>query len=392
MKKIKYLILATILLIPINVKAATGSLQVNCTPTTVNPGGTVACTVKGTSEEDVGSLKMMVQLGDGLSIVNFTKNADWEGGLNDSRISLYNENQVKNTFDIGILNLKVNDSAAVGQVSIGFNDILFSNDEDPDVNIEVANKEVNITISTASAVGLKTLKPSVGTLQPQFVPADTTKTGYALTIPADAATFGFTATAENSNDTITFKNGDDETQTLDPSSITFSPSGGNSSMSIKIYVGEFVYTIIVSKDVQVDDKGYELTSLKVGSETINLTSGKYDYEVTLKDVSSYMVVATLNDPEKYEILTNLENAKTGAGSFTIITAARDSSSGLEGQTYTITVKEGSAPSSSYVPPSSSTPVNPPTGGALSIVVALILMASFGASIYFYKRNMGYFSK
>ena len=391
MRKIKYLLLAIILFIPVSVRAATGSLQITCTPTTVNPGSNISCAIKGTSDENIGSLKMNVELPNSLSLVGFTKNAAWEGSISDGRISLYNEVAVTGTFDIGTLNLKANDDASVGQATVTLSTVMFYYNDDID-SIEVSGKDATITISEAStATGLSSLKPSVGEMG-QFIPD---KKGYTLVIPAENSTFGFTATAANSSDTITFVNADTHETITDPTNITFATSGGSAEMSIKIEVGtgtnQVIYTVLVLKDTGTDEKGYELASLKVGDKTIELVSETYNYEVVLADVSSYQVVATIKDSDKFEILTNLSNPKTGEGSFTIITAPKDSSSGLEGKTYTINVSKGTAPAST-APSSSSTPINPPTGGALSIFVALVLMASFGASIYFYKRNMVYFSK
>ena len=399
MRRIKYLILLTILFIPFTVKAATGSLQVTCSPTTVSPGGTVSCTIKGTTDDSVGSLKFDVSVSNGLSIVSFTKSSEWNGGLEGSRVSVYNSDQVSNTFNIGTLSVKVADGASVGSANITFSQAMFSNDVN-NTTTNVDNKEVALTISTESSKsGLKSLAPTVGTFGRQFSSEDT---GYLLTIPGSATTFGFTAVAENPSDTITYTNADTNA-TLDGSNITFSTTGGKEAMLIHIDVGsgdnKVTYSIVVQKEVSGDTNGYELSSLKIGDQTVSLISGQYEYSVTLNDVSSYEVTADLKDRENYTI-SNLVSPRTGEGSFTLIVTPKDSGSGLSSKTYTITVKKNAnAPSSnpSSSSPSSVTPVTPPandnpqTGGTLSVIVALLLVASFGASVYFYKKNMGYFN-
>ncbi len=396
MKRIKYLVLTAILFIPFSVKAATGSLQVTCSPTTAKPGDMVSCTLKGTTDGNVGSLAITIAESSNLALSGFTNSTGWNGELVGKKISLYNADEVTGTFDIGTLKVKVSDNATVGTANLTFSQITFNSDV-ANTTTKVDNKEVNITISEESqASGLKSLTPTVGMFGGQFT---TDNSGYLLTIPGSATTFGFTYEPVNAGDTVKFFNSDTN-QELDPSNITFATSGGNAAMLIRIEVGagdsKTDYSVAVKKEVQEENKGYELSKLTVGDQEVSLVSGQYEYTVTLNNTTSYKVTADLKDRTNYQI-TNLIEQRTGEGSFTIIVAPKDNSSGLQGQTYTINVKGSgnSSNSSSSSKPSSVAPApsyNPPTGGALSVIVALVLAASFGASIYFYKKNMGYFSK
>ena len=398
MNKVKFWFLAIVMLLfaPINAIAISGNLTVNCTSTEVKPGDTVNCTIKGTTDDSVGSLKMNVDLGSELSIIAFNNASGWQGELIDDKISLYNSNQVQNTFDIGTLSVKVSDSASSGTTLIQFKNIEFNNDVD-NTKATIENKEVEITISnqTVVAKGLKSLTPTGGNFGVQF---SSTQLAYLLTLNSNVTTFSLSAVAENASDTITFTNADTN-ETLDPTNITFATSGGNENMVIHIDVGsgdnKVTYSVGVRKDITAENGSFELSSLKVGDQTVTLISGKYEYNVTLNDISSYEVIADLKDRENYEIKnsTNL-SPRSGDGDFTIIVSPKDSSSGLKGVTYTISVTKNSNGNSSPAPSSSvtpSTPTNPQTGGVVSVIMALILFASFGASIYYYKKNMGYFN-
>ena len=399
MQRIKYLIFLAILLMPISMVAADESLLVSCSPSEVHPGDSVSCVVKGkindsTSLDSVGSLKFTIDTGSEMSIESFTKTSSWDGGLTGSRVSVYNENQVQNTFDIGTLKIKIGADATDGEKTILFKEIVF-NDDIANKTVDVPNKEVQVTVTTQVDTKhyLKSLKPSVSIISPVF---SQTQTGYSLVLPATTTSFALTAVPENSDDSVTFINADNN-QTLDPTNITFATSGGKAAMMIHIFVGTVSdtpdYSVSVQKDVTNNDNAFELKSLTVGDQTVKLEKGKYTgYVVELYDVSSYAVVADLNDRANYEI-KNLVSPRTGAQKFTIVIEPKDSTSGLKGVTYEIEVKKisGGGTTKPTTQKPSNPGTNPATGGVTSVLMALVLMASFGASIYFYKRNMSYFN-
>ena len=47
-RRLNKLILLIIMLLPVTVRAYSGSASISCSPTTVSPGGTTSCTIKGT--------------------------------------------------------------------------------------------------------------------------------------------------------------------------------------------------------------------------------------------------------------------------------------------------------------------------------------------------------
>ena len=400
MKKIKYLILLTILLFPLKVMAADDSLTITCTPSSATAGSNVSCSVSASVNHLLGSLSMKPTVSSGLSIVSFERDAVWPmGELSNKGLSVLNSSSfAAGTYNIGILNIKVDDSATIGDKTITFTDIEFNDDEN-DRTYEVANVTSTITVvenqvtpPTPSTHYLSSLSSTTSNISPMF---NKTESGYSLIIPATATTFNLVATAETTGDTITFKNRDTGA-TLDASNITFVTDTGKSGMMIDIYVGDVddtpEYSVAVTKDVPANTNTNELSSLKVGDQTVTLVSGKHDYVVELSDVSSYTVVADLNDRTNFRI-TNLVSPRTGEGTFTFDIEPVDNASGLTGVTYTIQVKKiggGSTPTSKTTKTAAPSN-NPNTGGVTSVLMALVLVVSFGASIYFYKRNMKYFS-
>ena len=383
-----------LLIMPGKVNADSASVSFNCNATKVKAGNTINCTVQGTADTEIATFEAKVALGDGLSYVDFTVDRTWQGDGEDGFISLYKDSDLTGTFPLGTLTVKVNDNATDGTTTINLTDIEFSKGTKI---VAGTSNPVTITISNAvdSPKGLKSLSAlGGGVIGPQF---SSSELSYMLTLPGSATSFGFNAVPHDANDEIVYLNADDSSKThLDPANIAFATTGGKDGMLIYIEVGtgdrKVTYSVGVNKNVSTNDKSNELSSLKVGDQVVSLVSGKYEYSVTLNDVSSYSVVVDLNDRTNYD--ARFVTPRTGEGSFTIEVLPKDSSSGLRSVTYTINVTKSGGGSSTPTPtPTPTNPTaNPQTGGAVSIIMALVLIASFATSIYFYKRNISYFSK
>ena len=399
MKKNRYglLLLLALILFPIKVFALSGDVAVSCTPSTAKPGDKVACVITGTSPDNIDSVSMNISVGNGLYIESFDKNNDnWNGGLDDDYLTLYVENNdMTGSFAIGTLNIKVNDNATPGTTSINLTNINVFNLGN---KYSVTDKAATITIANnvEPSKGLKSLRPTVGNFGVQFTAE---RDSYILTIPGNVTSFGLIAEAYESSDEIAFFQGESRTPITDSNNIAFTTDTGKTEMMTYIEVGsgdrKVTYTIGVRKDVSTGTSN-ELSSLTVGDQVVTLISGKYDdYNVILNDVTSFTVVADLKDRENF-VIRNLNNltSRSGEGPFSIIIDPKDSTSGFEGVTYTINViKNGTAPApSSSSESSSSRIVNPTTSGIAPVIMAIILMASFGVSIYYYKKNISYLSK
>ena len=247
---------------------------------------------------------------------------------------------------------------------------------------------------------LSNLTVNGGMLSPSF---SKTKYSYMVVLDSmDTSEFSVVATPEKTGDDVVAGNSDTG-GTIDLSNITFATTGGKSNMSIEIIVGTGntakTYTLVIAKP-QVDSDEILLSSLVVGGKNVSLVKGVYEYEVVLDSVSSYSMKATLKDSSKYKLdNTFLSPTKlSGENTYDIVIDAADSTSGLAGKTYYITVKSsgnssgGSGNSSSTSSGNggnggTSVSNNPSTGSASMIVMAFVLIISLCVSIYFYKRNI-----
>ena len=373
-----------ILPVVVNAENETLSVSINCTPNQVDAGATSECLVKGNSNFDVSRVVIDVTYGDDLVISSYTNATGFSGTITEDKIdvSRATNDLVTGSFNIGTLNMLAAANASTSSANVTLNNVTFYDAEGHDFSGSGINTIITINITGNNSTGLKTLNVTNGTLSPALT---SDNYGYMVTLDSNATTtFGITATANNNSETITYVNGDTNETITNPQSITFVTTGGKSEMLVKINVGSVTYNLTVTKPTTSSSN--ELASLTIGSVSVNLVSGKHDYEVGLTDVNSYEVKATLKDSSKFHITNmTLPTTMSGATEFAIVIDPIDNTAGLSSVTYVIKVKKSSS-NSSTTGTSSNTSDNPQTGG-VAITMALVLTISFCLSIYLYKNNI-----
>ena len=397
MKKLKLLILIGLLL-PINAKALTGSINVSCTPSEAKAGDTVTCTVTATADGNVTAIELPYNLGEGAMITSYDyDHSKWhDNGIEKNILEGYPEDDLTGSFTIGTFKIKISDTLTTGNIALNFTNNIFYDSNDQENSIPNASTTINIVNTPVETP--KGLKSLICTgCKGQFTITEGNYEYLNELSNAELTTFSLEAVANNSSDTITFCELIDANtcNSINPNSITFKTSGGNKGMAIQINVGTgtnaTTYNIaIIKPDILIA----ELSSLTVGGKSIALTSSIKEYEVSLDDVSNYQITATVKDSQAFTI----ENASdflntnlSGENTYSIYIKPVDNSSGYASASYKITVKKsGTTPkpsSPSPSSPSSNVSNNPKTGGTSAFVMGLILIASLFASVYLYKRNM-----
>ena len=387
MKKIKLfsLMMLAVLVLPITAHAA--SINISCGDGKVKAGDTINCVVKGQSDAGVTvtEIEATLDFPSSLTAQTFTPDG-WEGNsIANGKIEVYGDGAT-GSFNIGTLSVKVNDSFS-GSAVITLKNVIYYNSTDSDGK-EVPNSSTTLTENVSHY--LKSLTVTNGTLLPNF---DATKTGYVIALATETTSFGINAVADNNSDTVVITNGHTGTTITDPSNIIFETSGGNKSMLLKIVVGDKVeYTIGVSRPTG------ELASLTIGGKSIPLVSGQTNYTVTLSSITSFEINATLKDPDNFEFqnltfpTTWSSSASATSNVVRIVTRAKgDYSKTME---YNITVNKASSNGGNNGGGNNDDGnngggiiINPKTGGSVAIVMGIVLIISFGATIFFYKRNM-----
>lgn len=146
------LIMITALIIPINAKAATGSVDVSCSPTTVPVSGTDAtvCTIKASVEGGIGGASMDIASSGSISIDSINKDSAWSGQINNGKLAVHNDSPVNSLSTIATVNVKASSGASVGSTGeVTLTNIELTDSEGNAVNVE--DKSISLTIGDASS-------------------------------------------------------------------------------------------------------------------------------------------------------------------------------------------------------------------------------------------------
>lgn len=418
MNKYKMFLMLMLIIFPVSVHALDSNMFLECAKTEAKVGETVTCTVSAICSSECTTVEFGLGADTALSFVSaFTVPSD--AALQPYEIATINlpnnaigvmkkgndTAPVGTKFTVGTFSVKVADSATVGtNYNVTLSNGALRNDSPTALGTNLsatASIKALAAETVAEEVGLSNLTvTSGGSLVPAFNKNQTTFGVYLES--TDTTKFKLKAALENISDSISAKN-TDTGETIDLNNeITFKPSDGG-SMSIKITVGTGErlkeYTVIVQRNKPSGVGKATLSSLTVGKTKVNLVDGKFDYTVNLSatEIKDYVIVAVLSDSENFkfdntDILSPHDLGGEQELEIKIVPKSADSSYGSE--TYTLAIKSsgsvtpsGGSGSSGGSSGSGNVNNNPQTGRGSAIVMGLLLVVSFIASIYFYKRNM-----
>lgn len=414
MKKLVIFLLMMVI-IPVNAYAISGTMSISCTPTEAKPGDTVICDVNGSSPSPgVITIDSTVVLSPGLSFTTLDDDGEqvemkyrnsWIGekkDILDGKLGGYREDAIFDNFKFATFALKLSDDAT-GDLKVTITDIDFcydanysecANIEDATTTIKVASKtpEVSPKINNITVL-------SGGIMSPGFVEsgdnaiwldtAETTK--FKLKVDVDeglslsAKITGTSTTIDLNNDIAYVANGDTSM------SITITVTNGKDNK-------DYVLLVYRPKPSAVGDAVLE--TLTVGGYNVNLKSGQYNYSVTLSSsviTNGYVILAKLADEDNFKFdnysKSYINKTIYGDSQVQLTIVPMKEGVGYGSNTYIINiVKEGGNAPSSTTPetPKSSNrnvPNNPSTGRTSGIVMGIVLIVSFFASIYYYRKNM-----
>lgn len=132
-------ILYTFLLLVFPFAVYADSIIFEC-PSQVKVGNSFSCDIYGNTSNMIMALKVNVATTDGISLIKFSADSGWQGGMTNERISLYRDDDVTNKFKIGTIEFKGNKE---GTNTITTSDAYFYSDEDGTA-IDAINEQVNI--------------------------------------------------------------------------------------------------------------------------------------------------------------------------------------------------------------------------------------------------------
>lgn len=291
----KRILLLSLIFLPLNVKALSGSVNISCNKTNLNIGETTTCNISGYSDDEVSGLSLSVS-GLNIEISNINKNPAWEG-TPESKLDLYTDSNKKGTFGIATFSLKAKDSGTINIDSILFVDKDFNEVFIPSksLNISINKQDVNDIIKEEpkkdEELKKEELKKDTSlkslTISNVNINFKSNVYSYNATVPYETQNIKINATANDSNSKVTIP---DNTEL----------KVGNNKLIIKVTnddkKSEYILNVTrkekeLSKNSNIKNiivKGYDLKfdSKTTSYELGNVNTDKLDLEIELEDSKS----------------------------------------------------------------------------------------------------------
>lgn len=129
------------ILLPINVKALSGSINISCNDSNVIVGNSTNCSITGNSDSEVSALAMTLSSGGSISISNIVTSSVWQGNGSDGDIQLYTDSNKTGNFSIATFTITGN---SVGSGTITASGVMFTGADFNDVGVSGKNIVINV--------------------------------------------------------------------------------------------------------------------------------------------------------------------------------------------------------------------------------------------------------
>ncbi len=396
-KKILIIISLLVVLIPINVKAATGNIKITCDKEKIKAGDSTTCIISGITDSEIIGISATLNLTDNLTFTSFTKNNSWsEGSIENNKLDIYSENYLNNNFDIGTMVITAKDNISNTNEKMTLKDIAFQNDK--------SNNAEENSFKVSDAITDIRIPSNVNTLSSLTISGisfnfSEDNTNYQLETTETSVTIS--ATAKDSKATVT---GDIGTKNLNYGGNNFSIKVTSESGDVK------TYTINITRPDNRSKENY-LTSFAFSNYNIDFTKDKTDYNITLENKISKLGICKnedntlcisldsikVSDKSTYIVKFNdkiidTKNTNSNVGGINVgnnilsITVVAEND-GERVYTFNISRKneEGKTIDSDKTDDGINTNVK--TGDSYIISIILVLVLSICTIIYLYKKNI-----
>lgn len=297
MRKMKYLLMGLLVVVPFKISASSLSLSVNC-PDTAYAGDTVSCTVSASTSGNINGVSGKFNLSSGLSYGGFTVAVSTNvNQVTSNGFALGNTSGFPTSFTVGTLKVTIPSSAQAGSTyTAGIKNISGSDTNYDDVS--AGNASDTITVKEKQT----TQQPSSGSSSSNTTPSSNNSTSSTNT------NTGSNSTNSNSSGSKTTTN-KEVNKSVDKSS-------NNNLKSIKLNSGniEFLpyvteYEVNVENSVDSINITYELEDTKAsakleGSEKLNVGENIYKIKVTAENGSEKTYIIKVTRKEEGETLSN----------------------------------------------------------------------------------------
>lgn len=275
MKKVLIVVGLFSILFPIKANALVGNVIVTCKNNNLMPGEETSCTIIGTSDNEVSAVSMTLNLGTNLTLTHINTDSSWQGDGENGVIELYTETNKNGKFPIATFSIKADKISMGASTNISVTNPFFTDASFTEHSVSTSAENIRIasTINT-----LNDLKINGETIE-GFTK---TKNDYLVSVLPSDKEIVIEGLLTDNNSSISGDYG------------VIAVPYGTTELYINITSESGAvntYTITVTKD-----ECRQLNSLIVNDINIDIKEGIYDYEITVEnDVSNVMITGELRD-------------------------------------------------------------------------------------------------
>lgn len=265
-KKIIIFIALIGVLLPVNVKALTGSINLSCDKIKLNPNEETTCYVKGNINEEVSGIDATLVLGDNLTLSSITKDSIWDSGdvgTDSNKIVLVTSNNPKGSFNVVTFKVKAGSKSNI-DTKISLSSVKLSNATDfteTDFTVDDVSIRIPSTVNTLSSL----------TVSGTTFNFNENTTGYELEVDSDKVTIN--ATRKDTNSVVS---GDTGSKNLKYGLNTFYVKVTSESGSVK------TYTLKITRPDNRSKENYML-SFKFGNYDLDFSKDKTNYDLIVNN-------------------------------------------------------------------------------------------------------------
>lgn len=265
-KKIIIFIALISVLLPINVKALTGSINLSCDKTKLNPNEETTCYVKGNINEEVSGIDATLVLGDNLTLSSITKDSIWDSGdvgTDSNKIVLVTSNNPKGSFNVVTFKVKAGSKSNI-DTKISLSSVKLSNATDfteTDFTVDDVSIRIPSIVNTLSSL----------TVSGTTFNFNENTTSYELEVDSDKVTIN--ATRKDTNSVVS---GDTGSKNLKYGLNTFYVKVTSESGSVKTYT---------LKITRLDNRSKEnyILNFKFSNYDLDFSKDKTNYDLIVNN-------------------------------------------------------------------------------------------------------------
>lgn len=265
-KKIIIFIALIGVLLPVNAKALTGSINLSCDKIKLNPNEETTCYVKGNINEEVSGIDATLVLGDNLTLSSITKDSIWDSGdvgTDSNKIVLVTSNNPKGNFNVVTFKVKAGSKSNI-DTKISLSGVKLSNTTDfteTDFTVDDVIIRIPSTVNTLSSL----------TVSGTTFNFNENTTSYELEVDSDKVTIS--ATRKDTNSVVS---GDTGSKNLKYGLNTFYVKVTSESGSVK------TYTLKITRPDNRSKENYML-SFKFGNYDLDFSKDKTNYDLIVNN-------------------------------------------------------------------------------------------------------------